>query len=96
MVIKPPEKPPKTGSWLPLSLAGCLSMLVLLALIFITLGVAAQAVAIGGVLFAVVGFHYLVWGRWLGGAIRAEVEADERERLAQKTSGSPGVRSHER
>jgi hypothetical protein len=42
---------------------------------------------VGAVLFAVIGlvlfltglaaFHYVVWGWWLGGVIRAEVEADE-------------------
>ena len=35
---------------------------------------------IGLVLFlaALAAFHYVVWGWWLGGVIRAEVEADER------------------
>ena len=36
-------------------------------------------VLIVGVLFAFVGFHYLVWGRWLGPMIRADVEAETNE-----------------
>jgi hypothetical protein len=52
--------------------------LVLVVLSFLTLGVFAN-VAIGiGVILAFAGFHYLVWGWWLGGMIRREVEAEEK------------------
>jgi hypothetical protein len=77
--MQSPEKPPKTGSLLPLGLAGCLGLLVGAVLLFLTLGFAAQATGIAAALFGVVAFHYLVWGRWLGATIRAEVEAEERE-----------------
>ena len=36
-------------------------------------------VLIVGVLFAFVGFHYVVWGRWLGPMIRASVDAETNE-----------------
>jgi hypothetical protein len=73
---------------LPLSLAGCLGALVGVALLFLTLGFAAQAAGIAAVLFAVVAFHYLVWGRWLGAIIRAEVEAEEREANRSASAGT--------
>lgn len=79
---QPPEKPPKTGSFLPLSLAGCLATLVSVALVFLTMGVVGQIAAVVAVLFAIIAFHYIVWGRWLGASIRAEVEA-EQARAAQ-------------
>ena len=40
-------------------------------------------VLIVGVLFAFVGFHYVVWGRWLGPMIRANVEAESDETEAK-------------
>lgn len=76
------EKPPKTGSLLPLSLAGCLGAFLAIVLFFLTLGFAWMAAGIAAVLFGVVAFHYLVWGRWLSSTIRAEVEAEEARQVA--------------
>jgi hypothetical protein len=57
--------------------------LVLVVLSFLTLGVFAN-VAIGiGAILAFAGFHYLVWGWWLGGIIRREVEAEEQRQQAK-------------
>lgn len=86
-----PEKPPPTGSLLPLSMAGCLAVLASVVLLFLTLGFAGVALATVGVLFAVVAFHYLVWGRWLSQSIRDEVEAEERLAAAKSPTALPPV-----
>lgn len=82
--LQPPQKPPQTGSLLPIGLAGCLATMAGVALVFLTLGFAGQIIAVALVLFAVVAFHYVVWGRWLGAMIRAEVQAEEAKRLADQ------------
>lgn len=43
-------------------------------------------ILIVGVLFAFVGFHYVVWGRWLGPMIRASVEAESEETESQEAA----------
>jgi len=40
----------------------------------VMLGVIAMVLLLAGL----AAFHYVVWGWWLGGAIRADVEAEER------------------
>lgn len=84
----PPPKPPQTGSLLPIGMAGCLALLVGVALVFLTLGFAGQIAAVVFVLFAVVAFHYLIWGRWLGAMIRAEAQA-EQDRLDSQPTDNP-------
>lgn len=67
------------------------SLSIILAGGALLLGIAVLAVLaapVAGVVFGVIGlvlflaalaaFHYVVWGWWLGSAIRAEVEAEER------------------
>jgi hypothetical protein len=56
-------------------------------LVGVALGV---AMIVGGI--SVMAFlHYLVWGYWLGDAIRREVEEEEREEAGG--SGGPNVKS---
>ncbi len=86
---KPPEKPPQTGSFLPILLAGCLASLVGVALLFLTMGIAGPIAAVGGIMIGVVAFHYLVWGRWLSAGIRADVEAEQRRRAENALSKDP-------
>ena len=56
------------------SVAIVLTMIFLLSALTGPFGPAL--ILIVGVLFAFVGFHYVVWGRWLGPMIRASVEAE--------------------
>ena len=49
----------------------------LLALSFVMFGIPLLVAALGAAILLFSLFHYLVWGWWLGGMIRREVEADE-------------------
>lgn len=72
-----PEGAPRRGSYLSLLLAAVLALGVFLGLFFLTLGAIGPMVIIGGGVFALAAFHYIVWGWWLGRLIRDE--ADEKE-----------------
>ncbi len=80
---EPPARPSqKRRSFLSLLLAGLLLLLTFAGLSLLTIGFAPLfgplaaliVLAIGGL----VAFHYVVWGWWLGDAIRREVEAEDR------------------
>ena len=80
---EPPRGPSKKRrSLLSLLLAALLLILTLAGLSLLTLSFAPLfgplavliVLAIGGLVV----LHYLVWGWWLGDAIRREVEAEER------------------
>src|SRR6266404_5554499 len=66
--------PPWTVLLALLSGLMCFAVLVLLSQ-----GMLLPLAAVGGAVFAQIGFHYLLWGWWLSGAIRREVELDEEE-----------------
>jgi len=77
------DEPKKPRS--PWSIVAALVFGFILFLGFLPLAGAAMYVALGaGVVFVVLSgvaaFHYFVWGRWLGDAIRREVEEEEREK----------------
>jgi hypothetical protein len=76
--MEKPEAESPRSSFLSIVMAGFLAVAIFVGLFFLTLGAAAPIVAIGAVVFAVVAFHYLVWGWWLSGFIREEVEEEER------------------
>jgi hypothetical protein len=80
------------------------SLSIILAGGALLLGIAVLTVLmapVAQVLFGVIGlvllfaglaaFHYVVWGWWLGGVIRAEVEADEKaeEQADRRLQKSP-------
>ena len=56
---------------------GTLISVSLFALNFVTMGIFGLVAVIGAAILLISLFHYLVWGWWLGGMIRREVEADE-------------------
>ncbi len=79
-ILKPPEPPEKPrGSWLSITLAALLGVAALIVLSFLTLGQLLPVVVIGGLIFAVIGFHYFVWGWWLGKLIEQASEDEEDE-----------------
>ena len=74
----PPEQP--RSSWLSVFLAFLLGSAAFVAISFLTLGIFAPVLVIGGILFFIVGLHYCLWGWWLGSVIRqAESEEEEEE-----------------
>ena len=76
---QPPEPPPRVGSFIPLVLAFILAGLVIAALSILTLGFVGMVVAIVFGMAAFIAIQYLIWGWWLGQAIRDDFEAEERE-----------------
>jgi hypothetical protein len=79
-----PDDAPKIGAWFSLFLAGVVGLVVFAGLFVLMLQfggpLAIAAVLVFGVGGVVALFHYVVWGWWLSGTIRKEVEAEERQR----------------
>jgi len=65
--------------WLSFSVAGLLLLQAGSAIVIFLMQIAMPLVVFLVMLLAFVVLHYLVWGRWLGEAIREEVEEEERE-----------------
>lgn len=95
----PAPEPPEgqRGSFLPIMLAMGGGFAVVVALLFLTLGLFAYVVVAGLLLFLVAAFHYLIWGRWLERVIRAQVEEEDRleqqrqnEATATQRTGADG------
>lgn len=74
-----PEQLPARGSWLSVLMALAAAAIIFVGLFMLTGGAIAAPLVAGFAIFAVVTFHYLVWGWWLSKLIRHEAEADERE-----------------
>ena len=74
---RPPEPGPRRGSCLGVLMIGTLIGVSLFALNLVTMGIFGLVAVIGAAILLISLFHYLVWGWWLGGMIRREVEADE-------------------
>ena len=79
MPTKPPAPPePKRGSsWLAILLTSMGGVVVIAVLLFLTQGVLGGVLVIGGIVFALTAFHYLVWGWWLEKLIRQADDGDE-------------------
>ncbi len=75
-----PTGPPKQrASCLPILLALGLALLVFAVLYVFTSGKIKYAAAAAGVIFGVAALHYVVWGWWLSGVIRRQVDEEQRE-----------------
>ena len=90
-----PEPPapitPRRSVW-PLVFAAILAVFASGVLLLLTLGMFGLMLAVAALVFMFVAMHYVVWGRWLGDAIRrdvAEEEAAEALRIAQLNEDSP-------
>ena len=77
--LRRPDLPPPRRSVLSILLAFVLLGLASAVLFFLTLGSFGQVIVIGGIILLVIGFHYLVWGWWLGRVIREEESDEEKE-----------------
>lgn len=90
-----PEAEPTRGSYLSIALAALLALAVFAGLFFLTLGAVGPLVVIGGGVFAMAAFHYLVWGWWLSRYIHEEVAAEEESERAARREGETGRRSED-
>lgn len=70
---------PKNRGCLSIVLALFLAVLLFAALYMVTSGAVRVAAIVAGVIFLFAAFHYFVWGWWLSGLIRQQVEEEERE-----------------
>jgi hypothetical protein len=81
MPERPVAAPSRPASLWGVVLAGVAALIVAAALGFLMIPVAGVALAAAGIVFvfvAIAAFHYVVWGWWLSGVIREDVEAEER------------------
>ncbi len=81
MPERPVTAPSRPASLWGVVLAGVAALIVAAALGFLMIPVAGVALAAAGIVFvfvAIAAFHYVVWGWWLSGVIREDVEAEER------------------
>ena len=83
VVMPPPLNQPDSTdqrnprrSILPISLAFLLLTIVGAVLVLLTLNIFGLVILVGAGMFVMVALHYLIWGWWIGDAIRHE-ETDE-------------------
>ena len=94
----PPERNARpSGSMLSIFLAGGVGLMALAVLFFLFAPLGGVVLGVVGVVFllAAIGLlHYVIWGWWLGGVIRAEVAAEEQaeaERQAESQRNAKAV-----
>jgi hypothetical protein len=73
----PAEEAPKPKGCLGVVMALGVAALVFVGLFMLTGGAVAPAAVAAAVIFGVAAFHYVVWGWWLSGIIRQQVEDEE-------------------
>ena len=77
MLPAEPSKP--RSSCLPILLALGLALLVFAVLFVLTSGKIGYAAIAAGVIFGIAALHYVVWGWWLSGVIRRQVDEEQQE-----------------
>ncbi|HQU45867.1 MAG: hypothetical protein B7Z73_10100 [Planctomycetia bacterium 21-64-5] len=75
-----PADQPKPKGCMSVLLALVLAVLVFAGLFILTSGAVAPAAVAAVVIFGVAAFHYVVWGWWLSGIIRRQVEEEENDK----------------
>lgn len=65
---------------MPILLALGLGLLVFAVLFVLTSGAILPAAIAAGVIFGVAALHYVIWGWWLSGYIRRQVDEEQREK----------------
>jgi hypothetical protein len=78
---RPSAAPSRPASLWGVMLAGVAALIIAAAVGFLMIPVAGVALGAAGLVFvfvAIAAFHYVVWGWWLSGVIREDVEAEER------------------
>lgn len=78
-----PEPTQRRGSRLSLFFAFMFCLFVISTLSLLTLNAFGVVVGVAAVLFGVIGFHYFVWGWWLGEIIRRESETEASNRSVE-------------
>ncbi len=93
--IERPKRPPATSkqaaSCLPIALAGTLLVMSLAVLFVLSIGLIGPVVVVACLMFAMVGFHYVVWGWWLGAMIQKEDELEQHDDEADRRDEESGA-----
>jgi hypothetical protein len=74
------DEPPQSkrrGGLLVWALGGTFGLLLFIALVVVTMGQILPVLIMAAAIAGFAGFHYLVWGWWLGGRIRDQVDKEE-------------------
>ncbi|MGH7194542.1 MAG: hypothetical protein ACREJM_13575 [Candidatus Saccharimonadales bacterium] len=79
-IENPKSKIQNPVSCLPIVLAFGLAVLIFAVLFVLTSGAILPAAIAAGVIFGVAAMHYVVWGWWLSGVIRRQVDEEQREK----------------
>jgi hypothetical protein len=74
-----PAEPRPRGGWLSIILTIVFLGIGGVVLFVLSLGQLLPVLVIGALIFLVTGFHYLVWGWWLGKMIQQEAESEDAE-----------------
>ena len=69
----PEPAPTRTGSWITVVTAACMFVGAVGAIALVSFPMAIAILA----MFALVAFHYIAWGWWLGAALSHEATDDE-------------------
>jgi hypothetical protein len=80
-VMPPPEAAKPRGSIWSIIIAGATALALFIGLFFLAGALGPIVLGVGlvlGAIYLIACLHYLLWGRWLGDAIRQEVEEEER------------------
>ena len=79
--MPPPESPKPRGSPWSIIIAAATGLSLFISLFFLAGALGPVVLGVGmvlGAIYLIACLHYLLWGRWLGDAIRQEVEEEER------------------
>jgi hypothetical protein len=71
---------PRASPW-SIIIAGATSLSLFIGMFFLAGALGPIVLGVGlvlGAIYVIACLHYLLWGRWLGDAIRQEVEEEER------------------
>ena len=73
-----PETKPRGSIW-SIIIAGATALSLFIGMFFLAGALGPIVLGVGlvlGAIYVIACLHYLLWGRWLGDAIRQEVEAE--------------------
>jgi len=84
-----PTQSPRPRSWSTVALAAILMSAGSMTLLALPTGFIGPVMVFGGMIFfGVIGFHYFVWGRWLGEILRQELEEQEADEAESRESSA--------
>jgi hypothetical protein len=78
---QPPETTKPRGSIWSIIIAGATGLSLFIGMFFLAGALGPIVLGVGlvlGAIYVIACLHYLLWGRWLGAAIRQEVEEEDR------------------